>query len=101
MSIYTHRVVNGVKVDLTPEEIVELKSQHQEGLNNIIQRKFVDVRMQRDNLLKQSDLLVFPDLWASYTTEKQTAISNYRKALRDIPQTQTDPENIVWPTLPN
>jgi len=59
------------------------------------------VRGQRDAILNQSDALVLPDRWASYTSEKQAALSTYRQALRDIPQTQTDPANIVWPTLPN
>jgi hypothetical protein len=91
-------MINGVRVDLTPEEIAEIEA---ESLENAPKEKWVRIRERRNELLNQSDLLVFPDLWASYTTEKQTAISNYRKALRDIPQTQTDPDNIVWPTTPN
>jgi len=59
------------------------------------------VRDRRNMLLMQSDILVLPDRWATYTTEKQTAVSAYRQALRDLPETQTDPDNIVWPTLPN
>jgi hypothetical protein len=55
-------------------------------------------RNQRDILLTQSDILVLPDRWATYTTEKQNALSTYRQALRDI-TTQSDPSNIVWPTL--
>jgi len=98
MLIHTHRMINGIKVDLTPEEIAEIEA---ESTKNAPKEKWVRIREKRNELLKQSDLLVFPDLWSSYTTEKQTAIFNYRKALRDIPQTQTDPDNIVWPTPPN
>ena len=57
------------------------------------------VRNQRNALFKQSDILVLPDRWATYTEEKKTALSSYRQALRDI-TTQADPNNIVWPTLP-
>jgi hypothetical protein len=57
------------------------------------------VRDRRDALLTQSDILVLPDRWATYTEERQTALSAYRQALRDI-TTQADPTNIVWPTLP-
>jgi len=58
------------------------------------------VRDRRDALLTQSDILVLPDRWATYTTEKQTAVSTYRQALRDLPETQTDPANITWPVPP-
>ena len=58
------------------------------------------VRDRRDALLTQSDILVLPDRWNSYTEQKQNALSAYRQALRDI-TTQSDPSNIDWPTLPN
>jgi len=57
------------------------------------------VRDRRDALLTQSDILVLPDRWATYTTEKQTALSVYRQALRDITE-QSDPANITWPVPP-
>ena len=44
-------------------------------------------RAQRDVLLEESDALVLPDRWASYTAEKQTTLAAYRQALRDIPDT--------------
>jgi hypothetical protein len=58
------------------------------------------VRDRRDTLLTQSDILVLPDRWNSYTEQKQNALSAYRQALRDI-TTQSDPSNIDWPTIPN
>ena len=58
------------------------------------------VRDRRDALLTQSDVLVLPDRWATYTEERQNALSAYRQALRDI-TTQSDPDNIDWPTIPN
>ena len=57
------------------------------------------VRVRRDALLTQSDILVLPDRWNSYTEQKQNALSTYRQALRDI-TTQSDPDNITWPVLP-
>jgi hypothetical protein len=56
-------------------------------------------RDRRDDLLTKSDILVLPDRWATYTEERQTALSTYRQALRDI-TTQSDPSSIVWPILP-
>jgi len=58
------------------------------------------VRDRRDALLTQSDILVLPDRWVTYTTEKQNALSVYRQTLRDLPETQTDPNNITWPVPP-
>ena len=58
------------------------------------------VRSKRDQLLQQSDILVAPDRWASYTTEKQLLLANYRQTLRDIPQNFSDPATVVWPTIP-
>jgi hypothetical protein len=57
------------------------------------------VRGRRDTLLTQSDILVLPDRWNSYTEQKQNALSAYRQALRDITE-QSNPANITWPVLP-
>ncbi|MCD9550856.1 hypothetical protein GLP21_19775, partial [Photobacterium carnosum] len=32
--------------------------------------------------------------------EKKTEFTAYRQALRDIPQTYDNPDDIVWPTKP-
>ena len=56
-------------------------------------------RAQRNVLLDESDALVLPDRWASYTQQKQTNLANYRQALRDFPQQAGFP-NIDFPTAP-
>jgi hypothetical protein len=56
-------------------------------------------RQQRDVLLDESDALVLPDRWASYTAQKQSALATYRQALRDFPQ-QTGFPNLDFPTVP-
>jgi hypothetical protein len=101
MDEHTHKIVNGERIELTPEEILQIKQNYENNAERRLRLKWNTARVQRNSLLQQSDLLVLPDLWASYTTEKQTAISTYRQALRDLPENQTDPDNIVWPTLPN
>ena len=58
------------------------------------------LRSERDSRLKESDLYVMPDRWVSYSNERQTEWSNYRQALRDLPQNTTDPFNPVWPVKP-
>ena len=52
------------------------------------------VRTHRDNLLRNSDWRAGSDLTLS--DEWKT----YRQALRDVP-TQSDPDNITWPTKPS
>lgn len=70
----------------------------QEELN---EQEMIIVRAKRDNLLKQSDILVLPDRWATYTPERQVEIATYRQALRDLPENITDPFNVTWPVLAN
>lgn len=69
----------------------------QEELN---EQEMENVRSKRNSLLSSSDILVLPDRWMSYTPEKQKAISDYRQALRDLPNNITDPFNVVWPVKP-
>lgn len=57
--------------------------------------QWIVIRAERDAKLAASDWTQIADapvddlVWATY-----------RQALRDLPQTQTDPFNIVWPTAP-
>lgn len=60
------------------------------------------IKEQRDQLLADSDILVLPDRWESYSPEKRFAVSSYRQALRDLPAKYTDCtayEQVVWPVL--
>lgn len=56
-------------------------------------------RAQRDTLLQESDrtqLLDYP-----ISAETRAAWVEYRRALRDLPQTYADnPEGVVWPVPP-
>ena len=65
-----------------------------------IDAEWANIRQERDRRLIVSDNFVLPDRWASMTPEKQQAWSVYRQALRDIPQTFSDPKDVVWPTKP-
>ena len=62
--------------------------------------KWTFLRRERDNKLKASDWIVaVPD--APFTDVQKTAWIEYRQALRDIPSTLSDPENVVWPAPPS
>ena len=55
------------------------------------------LRLQRNNLLTQSDWTQFND--SPLTDTKKQEWATYRQALRDLPST-TDPRNPTWPTPP-
>ena len=63
-----------------------------------LSEKWKDVRSQRDRLLNETDWVV------TKATETETSVSSawksYRQALRDVPS-QSDPDNITWPTKPS
>lgn len=73
----------------------ELTAEEMETLERIRHRDvpWRRVRTRRDNLLSQSDWLAASD--RSMSTEER----EYRQALRNI-TSQSDPENITWPTKP-
>ena len=58
----------------------------------------LDVRLERNKLLSNTDHLIQSDYPIS--DEKKQEIKVYRQALRDIPQQDGFPENIVWPDKP-
>lgn len=78
--------------DKTVEEIEEEAAKE-------LEMQWHQVRSQRDEMLKQSDLLVLIDKWETLSPEKKEEIRNYRQALRDIPQTFQDPSEVIWPNL--
>jgi|688.fasta_scaffold180097_2 hypothetical protein len=78
--------------DKTQEEIIEEQQKE-------LEMAWYQVRSQRDEMLKQSDLLVLIDKWELLTEERKQEIRNYRQALRDIPENFQTPEDVVWPQL--
>ncbi|MFI3276552.1 tail fiber assembly protein [Vibrio sp.] len=57
-----------------------------------------DTKKERDALLFQCDWTQMPD--AQLDEAKKTAFLTYRQALRDIPQTYNNPDEVVWPEKP-
>jgi hypothetical protein len=93
-------------LEILEDKVVETfitRDKTQEELNaeteQEIINKWTEVREQRNELLKQSDILVLIDNWESLSLERQNEIRNYRQALREIPQTFQSPFEVVWPSL--
>jgi len=53
------------------------------------------IRTKRDVLLAQSDYMGNSDVTMS------SAWKTYRKALRDLPASESDPDDITWPDAPS
>ena len=58
-------------------------------------QKWIAIRLERNRRLQITDWRASSDLKLSDDWK------NYRNELRQIPQTQTDPYNIAWPTEPS
>ena len=61
-------------------------------------RAGAQVRSERDALLAGCDWTQVAD--APLSASVKQAWADYRQTLRDIPQTQDDPDSIVWPEQP-
>ena len=57
------------------------------------------LRHMRDTLLRESDWTQFTD--SPLTDSKKTEWKTYRQSLRDLPATESDPENATFPTKPS
>ena len=81
-------------VDSGKAYTVKVESTTTEEQTTLTNQQWSSIRLQRDNLLKNTDWRASSDLTLSDDWK------NYRQALRDVP-TQSDPYNISWPTMPS
>ena len=89
-----NKYVNGVLTPMTDAEIAEWNAYNVPTDEQLLAFKWKDIRNQRNQLIERTDWrassdLTLPDNWKTY-----------RQALRDI-TTQSDPDNITWPTEPS
>ena len=89
-----NKLVNGVVVPLTTEEIAEVEALRAAAPTET-EIKWQRVRGERNSLLAECDWRANSDLTMS--DEWKT----YRQALRDVTSSQSAPDNITWPTKPN
>jgi hypothetical protein len=86
------------------KEIITTRDKTQEEIENEnqfqIEARWHSIRVQRNNLLKESDIEILPDKWEVMDLNIKTAWSVYRQNLRNIPQTFSNPDDIIWPTKP-
>jgi hypothetical protein len=89
---------NGQIVGMTAQDIQQLQqlqnlAQQQEKQNAILR-----IRLQRNELLQQSDWTQLPD--ADLTPEKKLEWTQYRQQLRNLMSSVIDPELVQFPQKP-
>ena len=78
MSIYKTKMVNGVKVELTADEIKELEARDKAWADGEYDRLMVSIRQERTGLLAECDWMGMSDVTMSADWK------TYRQKLRDI-----------------
>jgi hypothetical protein len=97
-----HKLVNGIKVDLTAEEIAQRQADEIAWNNGAFDRAMADLRSKRDRLLAASDWTQLPDTTLT-NTQKQSWMQ-YRTELRNITdglKTVADVNGVSFPVKPN
>jgi hypothetical protein len=92
-----HKLVNGIKVELTAEEIAARAAEEAAWNAGAFDRAMSSLRQKRDVLLKSTDYLALSDNTLS------AEMSTYRQSLRDITNGLTTVEQVnavVFPTKP-
>jgi len=88
-----NKMVDGVLIAMTEEEIAEFNASLPTEAE-VLAQKWENVRAERNGRLSVTDWRAGSDLTLSDEWKA------YRQALRDVP-TQSDPDNITWPTEPS
>ena len=89
-----YKSIDGERVQFTAEEEAARDIEEQAWSDGAYDRAILELRKKRNNLLKETDYYALSDVTMS---EEMTT---YRQDLRDVP-TQSDPDDISWPTKPS
>ena len=76
---HTHKLVDGVRIDLTADEITALESIDTQWNNGALDRALENLRNKRNSLLHETDWMANSDVTMSDDWK------TYRQALRDLP----------------
>ena len=96
-----HKLIDGVKVPLTAQEIAQRQAEETAWNNGAFDRAIAGLRQRRNSLLASCDWTVLTD--SQLTTTEKTAWKAYRQALRDITENLTTVAQVnavVFPDKP-
>ena len=92
-----HKLVNGIQIELTAEEITARQAEEATWTAGAFDRALSNLRAKRNALLAATDYLALSDNTLS------TPMSTYRQNLRDLTEglsTVGQVNAVVWPTKP-
>ena len=84
--------------DMTAEEETEFEARQKVWNDNALNRKLLELRTKRNNLLKETDFYALSDVTMS------SDMATYRQNLRDLTNgldTAEKVDNVTWPTKPS
>ena len=96
-----HKLVDGVKIELTSQEIAQRQAEATAWANGAFDRAIAGLRQKRNSLIASSDWTVLSDSPLSET--EKTAWLEYRQDLRDITEgldTVAKVNAVVFPVKP-
>ena len=92
-----HKLVDGIQIPLSAEEIAQRQAEEQAWLAGAFDRSLASLRAKRNSLLAATDYLALSDNTLS------AAMTSYRQSLRDLTEGLSTVEQInsvVFPTKP-
>ena len=92
-----HKLVDGIQIPLSAEEIAQRQAEEQAWLAGAFDRSLASLRAKRNSLLAATDYLALSDNTLS------AAMTSYRQSLRDLTEglsTVEQVNSVVFPTKP-
>ena len=89
-----HKNINGIKVNLTSEEVAQRDAEIQAWSDGAFDREIADLRSKRNRLLSATDFYALSDVTMSED------MTTYRQDLRDLPSGLTTVEEVQAVTFP-
>ena len=96
-----HKLVDGVQVELTSQEIAQRQAEETAWANGAFDRAIAGLRQKRNSILASCDWTVLSD--SPLSAELKTAWLEYRQDLRDITEgvnTVAKVNAVVFPVKP-
>ena len=96
-----HKLVDGVKIELTSQEIAQRQAEATAWANGAFDRAIAGLRSKRNSILASSDWTVLSD--SPLSAEVKTAWLEYRQDLRDITEgvnTVAKVNAVIFPDKP-
>ena len=92
-----HKLVNGVRIDFTPEEETARDAEEAAWEAGAFDRAIAELRSDRTRKLSATDFHALQDVGLS------DAMTEYRQRLRDLPaglSTEAEVQSVSWPVQP-